>query len=101
MTDPKARTAVADLAAAPWKVLPLLVAMNGIAPVSLYMLVPTLPLLATTFQQDISVAQMTVSLTLANQRQPLVLGQNLDTELLRFGEFRTRSWPRDHKIGFL
>lgn len=62
MTDPKARTAVADLAATPWKVLPLLVAMNGIAPVSLYMLVPMLPLLATTFQQDISVAQMTVSL---------------------------------------
>ncbi|KQW22076.1 MFS transporter [Afipia sp. Root123D2] len=62
MTDPKAKVAIADLAATPWKILPLLVAMNGIAPVSLYMLVPMLPLLATTFQQDISVAQMTVSL---------------------------------------
>jgi DHA1 family bicyclomycin/chloramphenicol resistance-like MFS transporter len=58
VTDPKARTAVADLAATPWKVLPLLVAMNGIAPVSPYMLVPMLPLLATTFQRDISVVQM-------------------------------------------
>ena len=62
MTDPKAKAAAADLASTPWKILPLLVAMNGIAPVSLYMLVPMLPLLATTFQQDISVAQMTVSL---------------------------------------
>ena len=40
----------------------LLVAMTGIAPISLYMLVPALPLLATTFGRDISVAQMTVSL---------------------------------------
>jgi DHA1 family bicyclomycin/chloramphenicol resistance-like MFS transporter len=62
VTDPKAKVAIADLAATPWKVLPLLVAMNGIAPVSLYMLVPMLPLLATSFQQVISVVQMTVSL---------------------------------------
>ena len=40
----------------------LLVAMTGVAPISLYMLVPALPLLATTFGRDISVAQMTVSL---------------------------------------
>ena len=40
----------------------LLVAMAGIAPISLYMLVPALPLLATTFGRDISIAQMTVSL---------------------------------------
>jgi MFS transporter, DHA1 family, multidrug resistance protein len=40
----------------------LLVAMTGIAPISLYMLVPALPLLANTFGRDISVAQMTVSL---------------------------------------
>jgi DHA1 family bicyclomycin/chloramphenicol resistance-like MFS transporter len=43
-------------------VLLLLVAMTGVAPVSLYMLVPALPVLATTFGRDISVAQMTVSL---------------------------------------
>src|ERR1700744_2870676 len=43
-------------------VLLLLVAMTGIAPISLYMLVPALPLLASTFGRDISVAQMTVSL---------------------------------------
>src|SRR5882724_2929777 len=42
--------------------LVLLVAMNGIAPVSLYMLVPMLPQLAALFSQDISIAQMTVSL---------------------------------------
>jgi DHA1 family bicyclomycin/chloramphenicol resistance-like MFS transporter len=40
----------------------LLVAMNGVAPISLYLLVPALPVLATTFDRDISVAQMTVSL---------------------------------------
>src|SRR5438552_18166054 len=42
--------------------LMLLVAMTGVAPISLYMLVPALPMLATLFQRDISVAQMTVSL---------------------------------------
>src|ERR1700747_1955572 len=40
----------------------LRVAMTGIAPISLYMLVPALPVLATTFGRDISIAQMTVSL---------------------------------------
>src|SRR5260370_38726701 len=40
----------------------LLVAMTGVAPISLYMLVPALPVLATTFGSDISIAQMTVSL---------------------------------------
>lgn len=40
----------------------LLVVMTGIAPISLYMLVPALPELARTFGRDISVAQMTVSL---------------------------------------
>src|SRR6202161_657188 len=40
----------------------MLVAMTGVAPISLYMLVPALPGLAVTFGRDISVAQMTVSL---------------------------------------
>jgi DHA1 family bicyclomycin/chloramphenicol resistance-like MFS transporter len=40
----------------------LLVAMTGVAPISLYMLVPALPLLASTFGRDISIVQMTVSL---------------------------------------
>jgi len=40
----------------------LLVAMTGVAPISLYMLVPALPVVATTFGRDISIAQMTVSL---------------------------------------
>jgi MFS transporter, DHA1 family, multidrug resistance protein len=40
----------------------LLVAMTGVAPISLYMLVPALPVLAATFGRDISIAQMTVSL---------------------------------------
>jgi DHA1 family bicyclomycin/chloramphenicol resistance-like MFS transporter len=40
----------------------LLVAMTGVAPISLYMLVPALPALAKTFGRDISIAQMTVSL---------------------------------------
>lgn len=42
--------------------LMLLVAMTGVAPVSLYMLVPALPVLATSFDSDISLVQMTVSL---------------------------------------
>src|SRR6202023_1037276 len=40
----------------------LLVAMTGVAPISLYMLVPALPQLAASFGRDISIAQMTVSL---------------------------------------
>jgi len=40
----------------------LLVAMTGVAPISLYMLVPALPVLAKNFQSDVSIAQMTVSL---------------------------------------
>jgi DHA1 family bicyclomycin/chloramphenicol resistance-like MFS transporter len=42
--------------------LMLLVVMTGIAPISLYLLVPSLPKLAATFGRDISIAQMTVSL---------------------------------------
>ena len=40
----------------------MLVLMTGVAPISLYMLVPALPVLATSFGRDISIAQMTVSL---------------------------------------
>src|ERR1700722_9117580 len=40
----------------------LLVAMTGVAPILLYMLLPALPLLATSFASDVSIAQMTVSL---------------------------------------
>jgi DHA1 family bicyclomycin/chloramphenicol resistance-like MFS transporter len=40
----------------------LLVAMTGVAPISLYLLLPALPMLATTFGGGISAAQMTVSL---------------------------------------
>lgn len=40
----------------------MLVLMTGVAPISLYLLVPALPVLAATFGRDISVAQMTVSL---------------------------------------
>src|ERR1700758_5423187 len=42
--------------------LMLLVVMTGVAPISLYMLVPALPVLAKTFNGSISLAQMTVSL---------------------------------------
>jgi MFS transporter, DHA1 family, multidrug resistance protein len=48
--------------APPRIMLLLLVAMTGVAPISLYMLVPALPVLAATFGRDISIAQMTVSL---------------------------------------
>ena len=42
--------------------LMMLVVMTGVAPISLYMLVPALPVLALSFGRDISIAQMTVSL---------------------------------------
>ena len=52
----------ATIATPPRIMLLLLVAMTGVAPISLYMLVPALPILAATFGGDISIAQMTVSL---------------------------------------
>jgi DHA1 family bicyclomycin/chloramphenicol resistance-like MFS transporter len=53
---------VAKDAATSRVMLMLLVVMTGIAPISLYLLVPALPKLATSFGRDISIAQMTVSL---------------------------------------
>src|SRR5438105_15313037 len=58
---PGATTDKHDLATSRLMLL-MLVLMTGVAPISLYMLVPALPVLATTFQSDISIAQMTVSL---------------------------------------
>jgi len=54
-------TATKNVAASKLTLL-LLVAMTGVAPISLYMLVPALPKLATAFGRDISLTQMTVSL---------------------------------------
>src|ERR1700753_3017137 len=62
MGKPPGAEASTDTAAPPKGILLLLVLMTGVAPISLYMLVPALPVLATTFGRDISVAQMTVSL---------------------------------------
>ncbi|MDO8978831.1 MAG: multidrug effflux MFS transporter [Afipia sp.] len=63
MTEEKIEIAAAKVATpAPWKILLLLVAMNGIAPISLYILVPALPILATTFASDVSAVQLNVSL---------------------------------------
>lgn len=56
------KTEAATLARPSKVILLLLVAMTGIAPIALYMLVPALPTLAVTFNGDISIAQMTVSL---------------------------------------
>jgi MFS transporter, DHA1 family, multidrug resistance protein len=62
--------------------LVLLVAMNGIAPISLYMLVPMLPHLAALFGEDISVAQLTSSLFMVGLAlSQLVMGPLSD----RFG----------------
>jgi DHA1 family bicyclomycin/chloramphenicol resistance-like MFS transporter len=58
---PGAATEKHDLAASRLMLL-MLVVMTGVAPISLYMLVPALPVLATIFHSDISIAQMTVSL---------------------------------------
>src|SRR6201992_4147173 len=56
------RTAAKTELATSKLMLMLLVVMTGIAPISLYMLVPTLPVLAKTFDSPISLAQMTVSM---------------------------------------
>jgi MFS transporter, DHA1 family, multidrug resistance protein len=57
----KPPTPTKDVAASKLTLM-LLVAMTGVAPISLYLLVPALPKLATIFGRDISLAQMTVSL---------------------------------------
>ena len=62
MGKPPDAAANSNAAATSKIMLLLLVAMTGVAPISLYMLVPALPVLATTFGRDISIAQMTVSL---------------------------------------
>ncbi len=63
MTDPDAKIAAAKIATpTSWKLLLMLVAMNGIAPVSLYILVPALPILAKTLGSDVSAVQLNVSL---------------------------------------
>src|SRR3569833_3297734 len=63
-------------------VLLLLGVMTGIAPISLYILVPALPVLATNFGSDISIAQMTVSLYMIGITQSqLIMGPLSD----RFG----------------
>jgi MFS transporter, DHA1 family, multidrug resistance protein len=54
--------AVLKSAATSRVMLILLVVMTGVAPISLYLLVPALPKLATSFGRDIAIAQMTVSL---------------------------------------
>src|SRR6202034_3016735 len=61
LTNGNANSKAADIASTRTMLL-LLVAMTGVAPISLYMLVPALPLLVTSFKSDISIAQMTVSL---------------------------------------
>jgi DHA1 family bicyclomycin/chloramphenicol resistance-like MFS transporter len=58
---PGATTDTHDLATSRLMLL-MLVLMTGVAPISLYMLVPALPVLASTFRSDIQIAQMTVSL---------------------------------------
>src|ERR1700742_4535245 len=58
---PGSATDLSGIAKSPLMLL-LLVAMTGVAPISLYMLVPALPVLAKSFGRDISIAQMTVSL---------------------------------------
>lgn len=63
MTDEKKNIATAKVAAPQlWKILLMLVAMNGLAPVSLYILVPALPILAKTLASDVSAVQLNVSL---------------------------------------
>lgn len=61
MTDQNTEIAAAATPAA-WKLLLMLVAMNGLAPVSLYILVPALPILAKTLGSDVSAVQLNVSL---------------------------------------
>ncbi len=60
----------------------MLVVMTGVAPISLYMLVPALPVLATDFGRDISIAQMTVSLYMVGIAcSQLIMGPLSDKEV--------------------
>ncbi|MEW6768806.1 MAG: multidrug effflux MFS transporter [Pseudomonadota bacterium] len=61
MTDNEIAAAKAATSTS-WKLLLLLVAMNGIAPVSLYILVPALPMLVKVFNTDVTSVQLNVSL---------------------------------------
>jgi DHA1 family bicyclomycin/chloramphenicol resistance-like MFS transporter len=44
--------------------LPLLIALSGLGPMSMQAIMPALPALASYFQQDISIAQLAISLYL-------------------------------------
>src|SRR5262245_34889464 len=71
--------AIKDVAASKLMLM-LLVVMTGVAPISLYMLVPALPVLAKTFDSSISLAQMTVSLYMVGIAcSQLVMGPLSDT----------------------
>ncbi len=60
----------------------LLVAMTGVAPIALYIFVPALPVIVSTFGSDIGIAQMTVSLFMVGLAvSQLVMGPLSD----RFG----------------
>src|SRR5438445_8294825 len=82
--------AVSDSGVANSKImLMLLVAMTGVAPISLYLLVPALPVLATTFGRGISVAQMTVSFYMVgNACSQIIMGPLSD----KFGRRPVLLW---------
>ncbi len=79
---PPERPLAQNAPAATRTTLVLLVLMTGVAPISLYMLVPALPVLVSTFGSDVAVAQMTVSLFMVGLAlSQLVMGPLSD----RFG----------------
>ena len=82
MTSLPPGSAIAPPPAATRTTLMLLVVMTGIAPIALYIFVPALPILASTFGSDIGVVQMTVSLFMVGLAvSQLVMGPLSD----RFG----------------
>lgn len=81
-TDIAAAGAAKPAAAIPAGFLPLLIAMSGLGPMSMQALMPALPALAAHFGQDISVAQLAISLYLVGLAcSQLVVGPLSD----RFG----------------
>jgi len=62
--DDIATAAVAEVKKIPAGFLPLLIALSGLGPMSMQAIMPALPALAAYFQEDISVAQLAISLYL-------------------------------------
>jgi DHA1 family bicyclomycin/chloramphenicol resistance-like MFS transporter len=110
VTDPSPDSIPARAAPrATWKILLLLVVTNGLAPISLYILVPALPRLTTIFASDVSTVQLNVSLFMVGLalsqlvagplsdrfgRRPVLLGGFTLTAIATIGAMLAETLPQ-------